>query len=151
VGVRERGERDAEQLVPADDAEPAMRHALQHRHVFVGQGYDHLASALAEPGDRVVFQLDLCAEARRERGFGERDGEPALCGVVRAREERRGAPEEANQRGFGGQLGHRRASGRAAEEERLILGAVETELGRADGVDLIAFPPGRWNEPHVCH
>jgi hypothetical protein len=40
-------------------------------------------------------------------------------------------------------------AGRAAEEPRLVLGAVERELRRADYVDHIAFLPAGGDEPHV--
>ena len=64
--------------------------------------------------------------------------------------ERRGrAPEESDERRLGAEVRTRRSSGRAAEEARLVLRAVERKLGRADDVDRIALVPPCGDKPNV--
>ena len=68
---------------------------------------------------------------------------------MRARQHRRRAGEEPDQRRLGVEVGPRRAPGDAAEEARLELGAVERDRGvPGEQHDVALLPPGG-NLPHV--
>ena len=116
-----------------------------------------MAATLTEPRDGVFLEVDAGSNVREDRGFGERDRESALGRIVGAREHGRRAPEEANQPRLGDEIGLGRTPGRSAEEQGLVLGAVEGELRRSDGVDGIALAPGSrdqgdiGDEPNAAH
>ena len=114
-----------------------------------GRAGDHrAAAALAEERERAVGQLELGADPGVERGLGEADREPAVGDVVRQGQERRGLPEEADER----RLGREVERGRLAAElavERLVLGAGERELGLAGEEDDVALLPRARDAPHV--
>src|SRR3954466_3039691 len=82
------------------------------------------APAFAEPDDRVLLELDARAELRPEGELRERHGDSSLGGVVCCAEPRRRPPEERDESGLRAQIRPGRAPGGAAQEARLILGAV---------------------------
>ena len=95
-GLLQRGEREPEEPVAADDADPAQALRAEPLDVPGRAGDDRAAAALAEERERVVGQLELGADPGVERGLGEADREPAVGDVVRQRQERGGLPEEAD-------------------------------------------------------
>ena len=131
----------AEQPVAADDAEPPQRHAAEPVDDLGPARDDRLAAALAEPGARVVGQLELGAEAGVDRGLGERDREPALGHVVQERALGRRPPEELDERGLGGEVEPGRLPARLAVA-RLVLRAGERDPRRAGEQDHVARLPG---------
>ena len=78
-------EPDAEDRVPADEADPAHLDVCAGRvgvDVARGERHEDLAADLAEQRERVVPEVELGAEPAPPRGLGERDGEPALRRIV---------------------------------------------------------------------
>ena len=67
---------------------------------LLARGKDRLAAAFAEERQRVVGQVELGADAARDRGLRERDREAALGDVVDERAARRVVVESREQLGL---------------------------------------------------
>ena len=127
---------------PPDDAEPPQRHAAEPVDDLGRAGEHGLAAALAEPGARVVGQLELGADAGVDRRLRERDREAAARDVVQERAPRRRPPEELDERGLGREVEPRRPPTDLAVAG-LVLRAGERDRRGAGEQDHVALAPAR--------
>ena len=146
-------ERDAEDRVTADLADSPDRDGGAE---WIGldlvgrQREDHLATALAEQRSRIVRKIEPGADARVQRGFGERDGEAAVGHVVREGATGSRGGDELDQRHLGPQVERRRRARDGAVASLELRARERRGPGRGQH-DRVARLPGARNASNIGH